>query len=642
MIHLIIGMILLIASAIILKIWSTAKSNDIIIGIMLIATVSLLWFCYYQFQSDNSILFIERKKFFDVAENIEIEEKRYENLNDVPDTKSEIETSEFGVNEDNFLYTVIQKYFQEGIISLVILLFAFCLINFSVLNRYCKKMNQFFLNINHRWLSDKALREILVSIEVNIGKRVEEWDICEYFKDKLVKNQAGVYFILGNPGEGKTVALHKIGKMILDDYESNKIRLKKIFLMLGDIIKRKARGKKFKNQINRIPILINFSEMKSLEDIQEFHTFIQMYIYKMAAYNGRVFSNERIRPRMDRIIERKIKQGKFVILLDGYDEIREEKRYELANIIDEYLKINSKLIFIIASRTAVIKNEKYFLVPKERALNLVPLSKEKILDFLANWNFRKPKLYWELYEKILGNHQLEKLAQNPLLLTLICYLYDISKLHIPENVTGFYKEATKCLLENWENEKKIFKRLKIDFDVKSIYLEKIAFYLYYRKEEVFNKSDILRETRDITDYGILPQNVFQEIYFYSGIVEQVNDEQYRFSHRSFYEFFLAKYIARNNEGISDIISEREAYQIAMFYYGLTNSQEQIEEYILSNFANLYVIEEVIIECTICNITLVKKIVQTIMDKVSKYEDKLYYQRLGIIAGKYEGVQPMVA
>ena len=641
MIYLVFGMTLLIAAAVILKIWPTAKSSNAITGIMVIATVSLFWFCYYQFQNDYSALFVEQVDDFERVESQEINENWFENTSDEDSTVDEIEVPQFIVTRDNFLYEIIKDYFQEGVISLIIILFAIILFNSSVLNKYCKKMNQSFFDINHRWLSDKALGEIMLSIEVNIGNQIEEWDICEYFKDKLIKNEVGTYFVLGNPGEGKTVALHKLGKMILDDYQDSKIRLGKIFVIIIEEIRRIATGKMREVKIGRIPILINFSEIKSLTDGQQFHAYIQKHIYKMAGVKGKFFSNEKIRPRMDKIIEKKLNQGKFVILLDGYDEIGEEKRYELANIIEEYAKINVKLFFVIASRTAVIQNEKYFFVPKERTLNLVPLSKEKILEFLSNWNFQKPKLYWELYEKILENHQLEKLAQNPLLLTLICYLFDISKLHMPENVTEFYKEGTKCLLENWENEKRIFKRLKIDFDVKSIYLEKIAFYLYCKKEDVFNKSDIFRETKDIVDYGTPQKNVFQEIYLYSGIVEQVNDEQYRFSHRSFYEFFLAKYIARNNEMVSNIVSEKEAYQIALFYYGLTDSQEQVEEYILSNFDNLYVIEEVIIECQVCNVDLVKKIVQAKLDKVSQYEDKLYYQRLGIIAGKYTDVQPMV-
>lgn len=252
-------------------------------------------------------------------------------------------------------------------------------------------MNQSFFDINHRWLSDKALGEIMLSIEVNIGNQIEEWDICEYFKDKLIKNEVGTYFVLGNPGEGKTVALHKLGKMILDDYQDSKIRLGKIFVIIIEEIRRIATGKMREVKIGRIPILINFSEIKSLTDGQQFHAYIQKHIYKMAGVKGKFFSNEKIRPRMDKIIEKKLNQGKFVILLDGYDEIGEEKRYELANIIEEYAKINVKLFFVIASRTAVIQNEKYFFVPKERTLNLVPLSKEKILEFLSNWNFQKPK-----------------------------------------------------------------------------------------------------------------------------------------------------------------------------------------------------------------------------------------------------------
>lgn len=640
MICLVWGMTLIIVIAVILKIWTNTKSNNTIIGILVIASALLFWFCCYQFQNDCSVLFVEQIGDFENIKKQEINKIWYENTSDEKSADDEIEVHQSIVGEDNLLYEIVKNYFQEGVISLMLILFAITLFNFSVLNRYCKKLNQLFFDINHRWLSNKALGDIMLSVEVNIGKQIEEWDICEFFKDKFNRNEAGTYFVLGNPGEGKTVALHKLGKMILDDYQDCKRRLGEKNVITNKI-KKIVTGKIDEGKIGRIPILINFSEMKSIADYQQFHIYIQKHIYKVAGFNGGLLSNKKIRTRIDKIIEKKLNQGKFVVLLDGYDEIGEEKRYELAHIIEEYAQINDKLFFVIASRTAVIQNEKCFCLPKERTLNLVPFSKEKILEFLSNWNFQKPKVYWELYEKILGNHQLEKLARNPLLLTLICYLFDISRLHMPENVTEFYREGMKCLLENWENEKKIFKRLKIDFDIKSIYLEKIAFYLYCSKEDFFCKSDIFKATKDIVNYGITQKNVFQEIYLYSGIIEQVNDEQYRFSHRSFYEFFLAKYIARNNEIVYNIVFEKEAYQIVLFYLGLTNCQEQVEEYILDNFDNLYVIEDIIIECNISNIDLVKKIVQTKMDKVLQYEDKLYYQRLGIIAGKYDETQFMI-
>ena len=64
---------------------------------------------------------------------------------------------------------------------------------------------------------------------------------------------------------------------------------------------------------------------------------------------------------------------------------------------------------------------------------------------------------------------MERLASNPLLLTLIAYLYEHSELNEPESIADFYQKALTCLLDKWEDEKKILKRTKVDLDIKYIF-----------------------------------------------------------------------------------------------------------------------------------------------------------------------------
>ena len=86
--------------------------------------------------------------------------------------------------------------------------------------------------------------------------------------------------------------------------------------------------------------------------------------------------------------------------------------------------------YILSCRTAVFEGDNELRIYRKNILQLVPFSNEKIIDFLYQWDFVEGKDYWELYDKIINNYQLHKLAENPLLLTLIAYLYDKSKLVI--------------------------------------------------------------------------------------------------------------------------------------------------------------------------------------------------------------------
>ncbi len=118
------------------------------------------------------------------------------------------------------------------------------------------------------------------------------------------------------------------------------------------------------------------------------------------------------------------------------------------------------------------------------------LEKERILDFLEKWNFKEQNAKWILYEKIIGNYQLERLAGNPLLLTLICYLSEKTKLGIPKSITSFYEESIKCLLEDWEDTKKISKRIYTDSEIKQYLLEEIAYWQYSNEKNEFKYEEI--------------------------------------------------------------------------------------------------------------------------------------------------------
>lgn len=121
----------------------------------------------------------------------------------------------------------------------------------------------------------------------------------------------------------------------------------------------------------------------------------------------------------------------------------------------------------------------------EKILKLLPFSKQKILIFLKKWKFKREEECWDLYGKILCSYQLERLAGNPLLLTLIAYLYEHSELNEPKSIADFYQMAITCLLDKWEDEKKILKRTKVDLDIKCIFLERTAYWLFEHEETFF-------------------------------------------------------------------------------------------------------------------------------------------------------------
>lgn len=592
---------------------------------IMIIGVFLAGSCLYLSIFDYSYLYVEDVTIDSYKYNQDYEYHTRSNVQ--PDHGSEKVSDEVIQNIKN----KIKEYAGKIVPFVLLFILAFYIFNFSLIKKYCKNLNMELYDLQHIWLSGKELRNIIVPINVLHDYTYVNYDICDYFEEQLQQNQSGIYIILGNPGEGKTVAIRKVSDMLLEKWISkwnDNHRFSNFVFRLHTLKDEKTIGE-------YIPVIINFVDIKKITELSELYKYIRRQFFAIANVNY-IYKSKKIFKNIDHIIVNRIKEGKFILLFDGLDEVNEEARYDLIKVIEKLKKKFPKCILVLSSRTAVFENSNYFLM-NENILFLVPFSKEKIKRFLSYWDFSEGKFYWELYERIINNYQLERLAENPLLLTLMSYLYDNSQLKSPNSITNFYMESTRCLLENWESEKRIIKRTKIDYDIKDIFLQKIAYYIYRSGDLSFTKSQIMKETKDIIDYGINQQSIFNEIYLYSGILLKTKDGLYTFCHRSFYEFFLAEYFVRYK--MEDIVqnNRKQDYQIILFYLALSSNSILTERYIENNIDNISLIDSLILECKIENPKLIKKYFNNIINYQGNQSAK-FYQKLSNLAVKFDFIE----
>lgn len=602
--------------------------------------ILLIIICVFQWYCDSSRLFVNLDFYEEMISKKQLSQingdEKNRTISDLRDFLSTSIAADYEEMIGRFEKTpdVIIDTLTKILVAIIVVLCAYYIFDHKLIKSYCLRLETDLYTLEHVWIKDKSLKNIVIAIEVWMGIKLKAWDICEFFKTEFEKRKPDLYFILGNPGEGKTISIRKISEMLLDDKSNKEIKqkwYKRILLFFYN----ENRGIDY-----MVPVIINFVGIKNIHNCEELYKYIQNQIYSIANTAHFLGKIKRIENKIDNIVKKNMQQGKFVILFDGYDEVTEEKRYDLVNIIKEFRKEFSQCYYIITSRTAVYEISKYISVKDEKILYLMHFSKEKILEFLKRWNFSEGKDYWELYEKILNNYQLERLAETPLLLTLISYLYDRSSLKLPNSITEFYMEATMCLLEKWEAEKNILKRTHFDTDLKSMFLEKVAYWLFVHEEETFSKNEMMRVTKNITlDYGVSQRAVFEEIYFGSGILEKVRQGVYKFYHRSFYEFFLANYFIHNKSVDHSLLWKDQNFQIAFFYLSLDDSVKMKENYIKRNLNNISIIEPLLIECKIEDCYLINRYFYKKKSQV--FKDERYYQTLGNIGEKYDFIRPQI-
>lgn len=548
----------------------------------------------------------------------------------------EIDIDEYIRNIVSFIWD--NRDIIAGIFFIIISIIIYLFRKKIVFAPYCDYVKRQLYKLNHCWLSGKSLKNLLVSVSVWQDDNNYEQDICRYFSHELENSDPDRYIILGNPGEGKTVSIRKLGNMLLDArvhaQQSSKPRIR------GSIISIIQNGIVRLWSPRYIPVIFNVIDIKRINKVEEMEEEVKNIIYSKSKILKLLRGIKQIKKSIYHIIEKNMDNGRFVFFFDGMDEISAENSYDLKNIIFKFQEKFPKCFYIFSSRTAVFYERSDMHFNKEKILKLLPFSKEKILIFLKKWEFEKESECWTLYEKILNSYQLERLASNPLLLTLIAYLYEHSELNEPESIADFYQKALTCLLDKWEDEKKILKRTKVDLDIKYIFLERTAYWLFENEETFFKKSDIFKEVLDLNQYGIELNTIFNEIYLHSGILEKTKNGSYKFYHRSFYEYFLASYLVRNH--VDALNDERYTAnsQVMFFYLSLKDNSKITELYIKNNLNKESIIDSIILECKIENPEIIRfYLLKKKWSKRRKNED--YYAVLGWTAEKYSYLEPQI-
>jgi len=157
----------------------------------------------------------------------------------------------------------------------------------------------------------------------------------------------------------------------------------------------------------------------------------------------------------------------------------------------------------------------------------------------------------------------DELIKSPLLLTLIVIIYD-KKSEIPDNRSNLYSFCADLLFDQWDKFRDILPDLPERYRLFDLFKHLSA--LLYENEEYggrINKDDLEKEAREFfkLDYidnreGRSAAAAKQMIGHLTGrawILHEVGENIYEFTHRTFMEFFYAKYLDTVYEDTSLLI-----------------------------------------------------------------------------------------
>ncbi len=337
-----------------------------------------------------------------------------------------------------------------------------------------------------------------------------------------VANQQQYLMVLGGPGIGKSTFLRKIG----------------------------------------------LEALKGKQDEGFQHECIPVFIELKGFRSGRINLEEtisevfRIRgfPDPQRFTLTALERGKLLILLDGLDEVPSDRLNEVITTIQNFVDRYDKNRYIASCRLAAYRHN----FRRFTDATIASFSNNQIQNFIYNWFSTEPERGRECWQKLMSEDYAaaKELTHTPLLLTLVCLLYQRAG-QFPTNRATLYEKALRVLLEEWAGEKGIPQEIVykgLDTKRKELMLSEIAYHAFKEDRLFLSKREIADQIEQVLK-EMLPREqyidgitVLKSIEIQHGILVERAEGIYSFSHLTFQEFLTAQHIVGDRHRVEDLVA----------------------------------------------------------------------------------------
>ena len=250
-----------------------------------------------------------------------------------------------------------------------------------------------------------------------------------------------------------------------------------------------------------------------------------------------------------------IEQGCYLFILDGYDELNNEK---IDIVGDKIKKMGTKYsdnYYIVSSR----EDDRFAGWNEYVQADILPMKKEQAIELISKLEFdenKKQHFIEELEERLYEQHR--SFASNPLLLSIMLLTYK-DNMEIPDNLSEFYEQAYTALFSRHDTLKDL-KREKCSklsqLEFKDIFAH-VCFKSFMNEDYEFTENQILTYINTAKRNKVIDKD-FDEQDFLADMLNAVclmvkDGLKYKFSHRSFQEYFAAYYTCKLNDEYQKII-----------------------------------------------------------------------------------------
>ena len=343
--------------------------------------------------------------------------------------------------------------------------------------------------------------------------------------------------VLADPGMGKTTLLRMEAGTLAEQEQQALVDGSKT---LGTVM---------------LPVWLRLSNLA--EQVQQATDTVLEAILKLvkAEWDDQQFT------RLQPALEAKLRKGQCLLLLDALDEVPRQLRDRLSEKLNDFAG-NYSCPIICTSRIVGYTS----LLKGVTQVEIVPFRQEQTRIYIEKWFTNAADTLNKtgdetvsaknLIHELKSKPQIQGLAMNPLLLSLICSLYQEKGITLPARRGQVYAKAVEYMLEKWSRSSK--KQTRAKLQAKTRLLEYLAYQFTCDGVEIFSEDQLYIKLSEYLEDSKIPaifrkfetDDPIEELAAEDGILQKLSEKDYLFFHRTFQEYFTASYLVRaGKEGI---------------------------------------------------------------------------------------------